>query len=374
MSLSPVSFWLVVPAAGSGKRFGEREGLKQYRPLLGIPVLQRTLDIFLSIDGLKGACVALHPDDDPVGNALEQLSGQVSEDEWIMVHDAARPCVDRADVENFLRAMSASEHGGVMAVPVSDTLKSADESKNIVATVSRYHLWQAQTPQLFRFGVLKKALREARQAALSITDEASAVERLGFRPQLYPGKHSNLKITRPDDWLLAEAVLRRSSVSTSRIGYGYDVHRFGDANTNGSVVLGGVRIPHTRSLLAHSDGDVLVHALCDALLGAAGLGDIGKHFPDTDRQYEKIDSRVLLRHVTGLLVAEGYSVANVDVTVVAQAPKVLPHVEQMRRHLAADLAVDTDRINIKATTTERLGFEGREEGMSCHAVAMIQRV
>jgi 2-C-methyl-D-erythritol 2,4-cyclodiphosphate synthase len=153
-----------------------------------------------------------------------------------------------------------------------------------------------------------------------------------------------------------------------RIGHGYDVHRFCDGDF---ITLGGVRIPHKYGLLAHSDGDVLLHALSDALLGAAGLGDIGKHFPDTDPQFKGADSRVLLRHVVGIVKAKGWKVGNVDATIVAQAPKMAPHIETMRQRIAEDLQVELDQVNVKATTTEKLGFTGREEGIAVHAVALL---
>jgi len=153
-----------------------------------------------------------------------------------------------------------------------------------------------------------------------------------------------------------------------RIGHGYDVHRFCDGDF---ITLGGVRIPHKYGLLAHSDGDVLLHALSDALLGAAALGDIGKHFPDTDPQFKGADSRVLLRHVVGIVLAKGWKVGNVDATIVAQAPKMAPHIENMRQLIAEDLQVELDQINVKATTTEKLGFTGREEGIAVHAVALL---
>ncbi|MFJ4394241.1 2-C-methyl-D-erythritol 2,4-cyclodiphosphate synthase [Pseudomonas sp. NPDC089396] len=153
-----------------------------------------------------------------------------------------------------------------------------------------------------------------------------------------------------------------------RIGHGYDVHRFCDGDF---ITLGGVRIPHKYGLLAHSDGDVLLHALSDALLGAAALGDIGKHFPDTDPQFKGADSRVLLRHVVGIVLAKGWKVGNVDATIVAQAPKMAPHIETMRQLIAEDLQVALDQVNVKATTTEKLGFTGREEGIAVHAVALL---
>lgn len=163
------------------------------------------------------------------------------------------------------------------------------------------------------------------------------------------------------------------NISIPRLGHGFDVHRFAEPAPGSFIMLGGVKIPHHKKLIAHSDGDVLIHALCDALLGAAALGDIGKHFPDTDNSYKNIDSRVLLRKVAGLLKEKQFAIGNVDVTVVAQSPKLLPHVPVMNANLAADLELPVDAVNVKATTTEKLGFEGREEGISCHAVAMLFR-
>jgi len=393
---NPVPFWLVIPAAGSGQRIGG-DVPKQYQSLAGVPLLQRTLDVFLPIPGLQGVIVALHPQDqhfsslpaarnpllktvvggaeraDSVLNALVFLSKTARSEDWILVHDAARPLVQAADVMAMLQALSGTE-GGIMAVPVSDTIKQVSE-RTITATRDRSSLWQAQTPQMFRLGALLFALQQAQQQDRVVTDEASALEAVGVMPQVFAGKRSNLKITVPEDWQLAEALLRKTSMTTSlRIGHGYDVHRFAEPAPDSFVTLGGVKIPHSKKLIAHSDGDVLIHALCDALLGAAALGDIGKHFPDTDNSYKNIDSRVLLRNVAALLQAKQFAIGNVDVTVVAQAPKVLPHVATMRANLASDLGVDIESVNVKATTTEKLGFEGREEGISCHAVAMIVHV
>jgi len=393
-------FWLVIPAAGSSQRMGG-ELPKQYQALAGIPVLQRTLDVFLSIPQLRGVIVAIHQQDkhfstlsaandprvasvmggaersDSVRLALEALSKKSKSDEWVLVHDAARPCVQAQEVVAMLKVLSASVAGGIMAVPVSDTVKQVND-KTIVTTTDRSQLWQAQTPQMFRVGDLLSALQTAQEKHLTITDEASAMEAVGHKPLVFPGKRSNIKITVPEDWLLAEALLGEHSMKNSlphiglpKIGHGFDVHKFSEPAAGSFITLGGVQIPHTKKLIAHSDGDVLIHAICDALLGAAALGDIGKHFPDTDNSYKNIDSRVLLRKVAALLKENSYRIGNVDVTVVAQVPKLLPHVSAMRANLASDLSVGIDAVNVKATTTEKLGFEGREEGMSCHAVAVI---
>lgn len=399
-----IPFWLVIPAAGSSQRMGG-ELPKQYQALAGIPVLQRTLDVFLSIPQLRGVIVAIHPQDkyfstlpashdkrvqavtggaeraDSVRQALEAVSKQASPDDWVLVHDAARPCVQPQEVVQMLQALASSAAGGIMAIAVSDTVKQVSDN-TIVMTADRSQLWQAQTPQMFRVGALLSALQTAQQKSLAITDEASAMEAAGYKPAVFAGKRSNIKITLPEDWSIAEAILRNSSMQATslpgiglpRIGHGFDVHKFADPAAGAFVTLGGVQIPHTKKLIAHSDGDVLIHALCDALLGAAALGDIGKHFPDTDNSYKNIDSRVLLRKVASLLKEKKYRIGNVDVTVVAQVPKLLPHVNAMRANLASDLAMEVEGVNVKATTTEGLGFEGREEGISCHAVAIIYSI
>lgn len=401
-----IPFWLVIPAAGSSQRMAS-DLPKQYQALAGTPVLQRTLHVFLSISNLRGVIVAIHPHDqhfatlaaardervravsggaeraDSVRLALEELSTKAKPDDWVLVHDAARPLVDAVEVAAMLKSLSTSPVGGIMAVPISDTVKQVSDN-TIAKTADRSHLWQAQTPQMFRFGVLLSALQAAQDKHLVITDEASAMEAAGHQPRVFAGKRSNIKITVPEDWFLAEALLAKSvkehsmknllpRIGLPKIGHGFDVHKFSEAEAGSHVTLGGVQIPHTKKLIAHSDGDVLIHALCDALLGAAALGDIGKHFPDTDHSYQNIDSRVLLRKVGALLKEKNYHIGNVDVTVVAQAPKLLPHVSAMRANLASDLAVGIDAVNVKATTTEKLGFEGREEGISCHAVAVIHQ-
>jgi len=393
-----IPFWLIIPAAGIGTRVGS-DLPKQYCVINGKTVLEHTIEVFINIAQLKGVVVALHAEDkffstlsiakhplvktvvggkeraDSVLNALQSLADK--NDDWVLVHDAARPCVQAQDVVAMLKTLGASDVGGIMAVAVGDTIKSVNPQNEIVKTEDRRSLWQAQTPQMFRLQLLRSALLSAREKNAVITDEASAMELLGYKPQVFPGKRSNLKITVPEDLAMAASLLKENSMNVqtglSRIGHGFDVHRFAEQSADAFVVLGGVKIPHKKKLIAHSDGDVLIHALCDALLGAAALGDIGKHFPDTDNAYKNIDSRQLLKKVAELLQEKHYVISNIDVTVVAQAPKVLPHVESIRSNLASDLCIDVDRVNVKATTTEGLGFEGREEGISCHAVALIYK-
>lgn len=374
---------------------------KQYLPLNGATVLEQTLAGLAACPRLEGIVVAIAPHDerwpglrlpshppvhtapggaeraDSVLSALRYLETIAHPDDFVLVHDAARPCLSLADLDRLIDTLVQDPVGGLLAVPARDTLKQVGGDGRAARTVDRRGLWHALTPQMFRLGMLRLALEHSLQAGLSITDEASAMEARGYQPRLVEGSADNLKITYPEDLPLAESWFERRSgkrdtdhqnANTMRIGHGFDVHAFGPGD---HVVLGGVRIAHTQGIVAHSDGDIPIHALCDALLGAAGLGDIGKHFPDTDPQFRNADSRGLLRHVMQELHARGYRVQNADLTVVAQAPRVGPHVEAIRTNLAADMSVSLECVNVKATTTERMGYIGRGEGIAAYAVALI---
>jgi 2-C-methyl-D-erythritol 2,4-cyclodiphosphate synthase len=237
-----------------------------------------------------------------------------------------------------------------------------------VSTVDRSGLWRALTPQAFRHADLQRALLQAQSAGRTVTDESQAMEMLGIMPRLVTGSFQNIKITRAEDLRVAQRTLQAGSADM-RVGQGFDVHAFTEGD---HVMLGGVRIAHGRGILAHSDGDVIIHALCDALLGAIGQGDIGRHFPDSDARWRGADSRLFLREVAAKVRAAGFALVNADITVTAQAPRVAPHVAAMIGNLSADLACAPERINIKATTTERLGFIGREEGLAASAAVLLE--
>ena len=402
-------YWLVMPAAGSGSRFGGVQP-KQYAPLAGRTVIEWALAPFLSDHRCAGIVVALAAADssgpailarltaDPgapggssptltaatggaqrslsVRSALASLHGRAQESDWVLVHDAARPCLSAADLERLLTQLAAHAVGGLLATVAPDTLKRAQpgpgSDREVVQTVEREGLYRALTPQMFRYGRLCAALDAAHATGRFPTDEAQALEWLGERPQLVAGLTSNLKVTTAEDLLLASAVLRARRPAAQdgvmRIGSGIDVHAFGPGD---SITLGGVRIPHSRGVVAHSDGDVVLHALCDALLGAAGLGDIGQHFPDSDPQWSGADSRRFVTAVLAMLHERGLAVANADLTVVAQAPRIGPYREAMCREIAGLLGVAAASVNIKATTTERLGFLGRAEGIAAQAVVLL---
>jgi 2-C-methyl-D-erythritol 4-phosphate cytidylyltransferase / 2-C-methyl-D-erythritol 2,4-cyclodiphosphate synthase len=393
--------WAIVPAAGRGERFASSTPQhlpKQYTPLLGSSVLEWSLRALLAEPRIQAILVVLAAEDeywpqvaarlnspkllttiggaqrqDSVMNGLEFLSSRAAADDWILVHDAARPCVSRGDIGALADALQqqsasgASQAGAVLAAPIVDTVKR--ESQTGLETIDRTGLWRALTPQVFAFAPLRRALQEASRSGAAVTDEAQAMERIGISAALVSGSPFNVKVTRAEDLSVAAAILKMGD-SQMRVGQGMDVHAFGAGD---HVVLGGVRIAHNQGVVAHSDGDVVIHALCDALLGAMGDGDIGQHFPDTDPRYRGADSRVFLRVVAGRMKAAGLQLVNADITVLAEAPRIAAHRAAMAENLAADLEVPPAQINIKATTTERLGFIGRKEGLAAMASVLLAR-
>jgi len=394
--------WAVVPAAGRGARFEttQANGPKQYARLAGATVLEWSLAALLREPRVAGIVVALAADDtrwwavaatltgskiettvggasrqESVMRGLKALDGRAGADDWIMVHDAARPCLTSADVSALIDAVedcgdaadAATVNGAVLASPVHDTVKR-ERDGIAVDTVDRTGLWRALTPQVFGFARLTQALEEAAALGLAVTDEAQAMERLGLPARLVRGSPFNIKVTTVSDLAMAESILRGTERNHMRIGQGFDVHAFGAGD---HVVLGGVRIDYPKGIVAHSDGDVVIHALCDAVLGALGMGDIGQHFPDSDPRYRGADSRVFLREVTARMRAAGLELVNADITVLAEAPRIAKHRAAMAENLAADLGVSVQFINIKATTTERLGFIGRGEGLAASAAVLL---
>ena len=393
--------WAIVPAAGRGERFASSAspGIpKQYTPLLGRSVLEWSLRALLAEPRIQGIVVVLAAGDahwaeiarsldspkllttiggahrqDSVMNGLEYLAPTAQADDWILVHDAARPCLRAGDLsalcdalENNPRSAAAEIGGVVLAAPIVDTIKR--ELPHGLETVDRTGLWRALTPQVFAYAALRKALNDAAADKLAVTDEAQAMERMGIRAALVPGSPFNIKVTRAEDLEVAAAILKMGESSQMRIGQGVDVHAFGAGD---HVVLGGVRIAHAQGIVAHSDGDVVIHALCDALLGAMGDGDIGQHFPDSDPRYRGADSRVFLRVVAQRMKSAGLRLVNADITVLAEAPRIGTHRSAMAANLAQDLRVAATAINIKATTTERLGSIGRKEGIAAMASVLL---
>jgi 2-C-methyl-D-erythritol 4-phosphate cytidylyltransferase / 2-C-methyl-D-erythritol 2,4-cyclodiphosphate synthase len=385
---------VILLAAGCGKRMQAGEN-KVFLPLCGIPVLCRSVRAFqnlcdtlvlvvkpedeqkarelLTAYGLMNSVSAIayggFERQDSVKNGLVMLT---KEDSVVLIHDAARPLVTKEIIERVIAAVS--KYGtGVAAVTVKDTIKQVDLENKVISTLDRAQLRAVQTPQGFIKNILLKAHKKAEEQGLFATDDAALVEALGETVQLTEGSYDNLKITTPEDMLMAEAVLNRregKQFPSTRIGQGYDVHQLVQGR---KLILCGVEIPHETGLLGHSDADVALHALTDALLGALALGDIGKHFPDSDPNYKGISSLLLLKHVIGLVKDQGFMVGNADVTIVAQRPKLAPYVAAMRENVAKALEARLDNVSIKATTTEYLGFEGEEKGISAQAVCLLTR-
>lgn len=394
----------VIPAAGAGLRFGSALP-KQYQLLGEDAVIVHTLRAVLQCDRLEHVWVVVAPDDRmahevlapllqawpsrwavcPIGGATRRdsvLAGlEHARDQgahWVLVHDAARPLLRQADVEALIDNCLRRGGGGILARPVVDTVKRVvlpqpdactTPAQALIETVPREGLWLAQTPQMFEVEPLIQALR----CFPEVTDECAAIERAGGQVFLVEGSHSNLKLTTPQDLAYLEeqlAVRRRQEEPAFRIGQGYDVHALVPGRR---LMLGGVAIDFPRGLLGHSDADVLLHAVCDAILGAAGLGDIGSHFPDQDARWRGVDSAVLLRQCVEMARARGWEIANLDCSIVAQAPKIAPYREAIIKRVAECLGVRVDQVNVKAKTQELLGFEGRGEGISAQAVVLLRR-
>lgn len=381
--------YAVILAAGSGQRVG---GLvnKIYLPLAGKPLLEHTLLAFLEAGCFSGYLVVVRPGEeaqadavasrvlgkgnyslvpgggerqDSVKNALDALPEDAR---YVAVHDAARCLVSARLIRRCVA--SALEYGsGVAACFAVDTVKEVAEER-ILATLPREKLALAQTPQVFLVEELKAAHDDAAAHGYRGTDDASLLERMGHQPHLVEGESRNLKVTHPEDFALASALF--SHPQSPRMGMGYDVHRLVPGR---KLVLGGVEIPHTLGLLGHSDADVLLHAIMDALLGAANLGDIGHLFPDTDPAYKDASSLALLEEVGMRIRAAGYTLSNLDATLALEAPKIAPHRDAMRKNIASALAAPLDAISVKATTTEGLGFVGRKEGAAAYAVCCLLR-
>ena len=383
----------IIVAAGRGERMGLGRN-KLFAPLCGEPVIVHTVRALKGTGLFDGGIVVVTGENDmqamqkllqgegvsfAPGGADRQESvyrGLLKcppQAEIIAIHDGARPLVTKEVIQRTIE--SARRFGsGVAAVPLKDTVKRVDEQGRALETPPRDTLRAVQTPQTFDAALIRRAHREGLVGSRA-TDDAALVERLGEKVYLTQGDAENVKLTTPEDMILAEQVILRrggrvKEENAMRIGHGYDVHRLVEGR---KLILCGVEVPYALGLLGHSDADVALHALMDALLGAAALGDIGRHFPDTDPAYAGADSTKLLDHVVALLEKEGYRVSNVDVTIIAQRPKLKDFIERMRACVAMHLRVGVDCVNIKATTTEKLGFEGEGLGISSHAVACIVR-
>lgn len=369
----------IIAAAGSGSRMGGDKP-KQFLNVDGIPVIAKTYRAFADCDMIDVIYVVTGEDmmqqcknhmvpyldtkqlkkfggivsggkerQDSVYNALIAVKEQGGVD-YVLIHDAARPFVTGKIIETTVKA-AESRDAAIVCVRPKDTIRTVDE------TLDRRSLMIVQTPQGFRFDLLMNAYEKAYADGYYGTDDASLVERIGVHPALVEGSYANIKLTTKEDL-----------PSVTRIGKGFDVHKLTEGR---KCIIGGVGIPHKKGLLGHSDADVLTHAIMDALLGAAALGDIGRIFPDSDEQFKDADSIKMLEQVGYMIMEKGYGISNIDATVICERPKISPYVEEMIENIAKALKIDSDRINIKGTTTEKLGFTGRKEGIAAEAVCIL---
>ncbi|RDC73086.1 bifunctional 2-C-methyl-D-erythritol 4-phosphate cytidylyltransferase/2-C-methyl-D-erythritol 2,4-cyclodiphosphate synthase [Rhodovulum sp. 12E13] len=386
---APRRVGVVVVAAGRGTRMGG-EVPKQYQDLGGLPVLARTVAALADHPAVAEIVVVIHPDDAAraraalppgvpsvaggatraasVAAGLAALPAPVTH---VLIHDAARPFVTRALIGRVLAALERAP-GAAPALPVTDALWREGDGGTVAGTAPRDGLWRAQTPQGFRLDAIRTAHASAPPGA---ADDVEVAHAAGLDVAIVPGEEDNIKLTRPEDWTRAARILADQEGDAGhmeiRLGNGYDVHRFG-AGT--AVILCGVEVPHDRGLQGHSDADVGMHAITDAIYGALAQGDIGRHFPPSDPQWKGAASDIFLRHAVGLAVQSGFRIGNVDCTLVCERPKIGPHANAMQTRLAEIMGLEPGRVSVKATTSERLGFTGREEGIAALAtVALVGR-
>lgn len=386
---------VVIVAAGRGERAGSHaEGPKQYRRIGGKPVISHTLDLFVNWQPARHIVVVIHPDDaalfemaraaaTPAGSRLTVVHGGATRQQsvlagldvltshavsHVLIQDAVRPFVEPAILERTLTAFNHGARAVLPAVAVADTLKRADANGNVAETVSRSGLFAAQTPQSFHFETILEAHRRAAASGRTdFTDDASIAEWAGVRVHLVEGSAGNVKLTLQKDIAMADQRLSHA-LPDVRTGNGYDVHQLVEGN---GVTLCGLFIPHDQKLSGHSDADVALHALTDALLATCGAGDIGDHFPPSDPQWKGAASRIFLEHAAEIVRKAGGTIMNADVSLIAEAPKVGPHRDAMRRNLSEFLGISIDRCSVKATTNEKIGFIGRREGIAAIATATV---
>ncbi|MEP1208304.1 MAG: bifunctional 2-C-methyl-D-erythritol 4-phosphate cytidylyltransferase/2-C-methyl-D-erythritol 2,4-cyclodiphosphate synthase [Rhizobiaceae bacterium] len=382
----------VIVAAGRGSRAGPVGGPKQYQDLGGAAVLTRTLRVFASHPGISSIVVVRHPDDSPlyekamkslvtdklrpsvVGGATRQMSVAAGlqaleslSPQKVLVHDAARPFVSAATISRVIDALQ-SNTAVLPALPVADTMKRCDDQGRIVETVSRDRLVSAQTPQGFDYSMILKVHRDAASAGRQdFSDDTGMAEWAGQSVFVVDGNTENAKLTTSEDMALAREGMAMK-IPDIRVGHGYDTHQFVDGN---SIWLCGVKLPHDKSLSGHSDADVGLHALTDALLATIADGDIGSHFPPSDPQWAGASSDQFLLHAVSRVTAAGGRITHMDVTLISETPKIGPHRDKMRQAISTISGIETDRISVKATTNERIGFVGRNEGMVALATATV---
>lgn len=389
---------LILLAAGHGTRMGTSEN-KVLLPLLDEPLIVYSLRTFLNDNHCCHVIIVAKKDEilllkkliqkestaiftpitfveggaerqDSVSCGLKKLKNTRG---FVMVHDGARPFVELHSIKDLNEVVHQTK-AAILGVLVKDTIKKV-KNKIVIETLPRSALWQVQTPQAFSSQLIIEAHQKAKLEGFLGTDDASLVERLGKKVETVSGSYSNIKITTPDDMIIGEAILKQQQKeqkedNMQRVGQGYDVHQLVEGRP---CIIGGVKIPFEKGLAGHSDADVLIHAVIDALLGAAGKGDIGQLFPDTDSAFKGADSRELLQQVSNLLKRESFIILNIDTTILAEKPKMHPYIKEMQENLAFDCQIGAERVNVKATTSEKMGFVGRQEGIAAMAICLLKK-
>ncbi len=387
----PWSVSVVIPAAGIGSRMGAAVP-KQYIEVDGMSILRRTVMVFVGLSYVKQVIIACSPEyaaiireqvgdlfaggvllltvdggpqrQDSVRNALQHpmLTGSL-----VAIHDAVRPNVSRDLVDRVCEAASKTG-AAIPAIAARDTVKRSVDNLRITETLPRQQIWLAQTPQVFETGRIRQAHEKAKIDGYYGTDDASLIEYIGGDVDIVEGEPGNIKITSPEDLAYISAMKGTPIFPDIRVGQGYDVHRLEPGR---KLILGGVEIPHDKGLMGHSDADALLHAITDAIIGALALGDIGSHFPDTDPANKGLDSRIFLRKAVELAFVRGYRLSNIDSVVVAERPKLRGYIDTMRDEIAHEVGIASDRVSVKATTSEKMGFVGRGEGMAAMATVIL---
>ncbi|WP_420547208.1 bifunctional 2-C-methyl-D-erythritol 4-phosphate cytidylyltransferase/2-C-methyl-D-erythritol 2,4-cyclodiphosphate synthase [Curvivirga sp.] len=379
----------LIVAAGRGYRAGG-DIPKQYRLVAQKPLIRYAVEVFTHSAEIDDLYIVIHPNDeslytdalnglsytaisggserqDSVRLGLKAISKKYASDDLVFIHDAARPFLSEELILDCVQALNNNAVDGVVpTLEIVDTVKQVDNQNFINQTVDRSVLRNVQTPQVFSLSKILDAHIKAEGQKL--TDDASVAEVAGLKIRCIPGDIGNFKVTRPEDFITAERKLSEAQMKTPRMATGFDVHAFEEGDY---VTLCGVNIPHTQKLKGHSDADVAMHALTDALLGCIAAGDIGTHFPPSEAQWKGAASHIFLEHARDLIIKEGGEIQHVDVTIICEAPKVGKHKEAMREKLAELLMLDVKRVSVKATTTEKLGFTGRQEGIAAQAAATI---
>lgn len=373
----------IIVAAGSGTRMGRDKMLIN---LFGKSVLSRTVEVFSSTGFFDEIIIVCSEKNmDTFAEELKQYSVKLvlggltrgessyagidaAQGEFLLIHDGARPLVTREIIENTLIACIKTGCAAA-GVKSKDTIKTVTPDNMIASTVDRETAVLIQTPQAFKKELIKSAYEKY---GFQMTDDCALMEKMGAKVEIVDGNYENLKLTTAEDIVTAEGILRKRGIGGvgMRIGTGFDTHRLTEGRP---LIIGGVNIPYEKGLAGHSDADVLIHAVIDALFGAAALGDIGKHFPDTDEKYKGADSMLLLEEAVREVRNAGYEIGNIDVTLIAQAPKMAPHIDSMRENLARAMNVSAQAVSIKAKTNEHMGFTGRGEGIEARAVALITK-